>query len=70
MEPLFEFWAKSGREGAPAPMHSVPHHSLDVAASAVVLLTAYRGSIAGSAKVVSGPPPRTEVRLPRPPLGA
>ena len=41
MEPLFEFWAKSGREGEPAPMHSVPHHSLDVAASAVVLLTSF-----------------------------
>lgn len=41
-EPLFEFWAKSGREGEPAPMHSVPHHSLDVAASAMVLLSAFR----------------------------
>jgi CRISPR-associated endonuclease Cas3-HD len=42
LEPFFEFWAKSGREGEPAPMHSVPHHSLDVAASALVLLTTYR----------------------------
>ena len=42
MEPQFEFWAKSGREGEPAPMHSVPHHSLDVAASAMVLLSAFR----------------------------
>jgi CRISPR-associated endonuclease/helicase Cas3 len=41
-ERLFEFWAKSGREGEPALMHSVPHHSLDVAASATVLLTAFR----------------------------
>src|SRR5215469_8238616 len=39
---LFEFWAKSGRDGEPAPMHSVPHHSLDVAASALVLLTGFR----------------------------
>jgi CRISPR-associated endonuclease/helicase Cas3 len=45
MEPPFEFWAKSGREGEPAPMHSVPHHSLDVAASAVVLLTAFRSPV-------------------------
>ena len=46
MEPLFEFWAKSGREGEPAPMHSVPHHSLDVAASAMVLLAAFRPPVA------------------------
>jgi CRISPR-associated endonuclease/helicase Cas3 len=45
LEPLFEFWAKSGREGETAPMHSVPHHSLDVAASAIVLLTAFRPPI-------------------------
>ncbi len=45
MGPLFEFWAKSRREGDPAPMHSVPHHSLDVAASAFVLLSAFRCSI-------------------------
>jgi CRISPR-associated endonuclease/helicase Cas3 len=38
---LFEFWAKSGRDGEPAPMHSVPHHSLDVAASGLILLTAF-----------------------------
>jgi CRISPR-associated endonuclease/helicase Cas3 len=42
VQPLFEFWAKSGRDGEPAPMHSVPHHSLDVAACALVLLDAYR----------------------------
>jgi hypothetical protein len=42
LEPLFEFWAKSGREGEPAPMHGVPHDSLDVTASARVLLTAFR----------------------------
>jgi HD domain len=41
VQPLFEFWAKSGREGEPAPMHSVPHHSLNVAACALVLLDAY-----------------------------
>jgi len=40
LAPLFEFWAKSGGEGEPAPMHSVPHHCLDVAASAAVLLAA------------------------------
>jgi CRISPR-associated endonuclease/helicase Cas3 len=45
VEPLFEFWAKSGRAGEAAPMHSVPHHSLDVAASAFVLLTAFRAPI-------------------------
>jgi CRISPR-associated endonuclease/helicase Cas3 len=45
MPPLFEFWAKSGRDGEPAPMHSVPHHSLDVAASALVLLDAYRAPV-------------------------
>ena len=45
MVPLFEFWAKSGREGEPAPMHSVPHHSLDVAASAAVLLSAFRSPV-------------------------
>jgi CRISPR-associated endonuclease/helicase Cas3 len=39
---IFEFWAKSGREGETAPMHSVPHHSLDVAASAYVLLSPFR----------------------------
>lgn len=32
LEPLFEFW-ESGREGEPAPMHSLPHNSLDLAAS-------------------------------------
>lgn len=42
MEPLFEFWAKSVREDEPAPMYSVPHHSLDVAAS---LLTAFRSPV-------------------------
>ncbi|HET9848464.1 MAG TPA: CRISPR-associated helicase Cas3' [Candidatus Dormibacteraeota bacterium] len=46
MPPLFEFWAKSGRDGEPAPMHSVPHHSLDVAACALVLLEAYRAPAA------------------------
>jgi CRISPR-associated endonuclease/helicase Cas3 len=46
LEPLFQFWAKSGRDGDPAPMHSVPHHSLDVAASAFVLLSAFRPPIA------------------------
>jgi len=44
MAPLFEFWAKSGREGEP-PMHSVPHHSLDVAACAFVLAQAYRSPV-------------------------
>jgi CRISPR-associated endonuclease/helicase Cas3 len=43
---MFQFWAKSGREGEPAPMHSVPHHSLDVAASASVLLSALRAPVA------------------------
>ncbi len=38
----FEFWAKSDRSGDPSLMHSVPHHSLDVAASAMVLLAAFR----------------------------
>lgn len=46
MNALFEFWAKSGREGDRALMHSVPHHSLDVAASAFVLLSAFRCPIA------------------------
>jgi CRISPR-associated endonuclease/helicase Cas3 len=44
--PMFQFWAKSGREGEPAPMHSVPHHSLDVAASALLLLNAFRVPVA------------------------
>jgi CRISPR-associated endonuclease/helicase Cas3 len=44
--PMFQFWAKSGRDGEPAPMHSVPHHSLDVAASASVLLSALRAPVA------------------------
>src|SRR4051812_29122392 len=39
-EPMFQFWAKSGQDGG--PMHSVPHHILDVAASAIALLAAYR----------------------------
>ncbi|MGE0258101.1 MAG: CRISPR-associated helicase Cas3' [Alphaproteobacteria bacterium] len=43
-EPLFQFWAKSGQDGG--PMHSVPHHSLDVAASALVLLSAFRPPVA------------------------
>ena len=43
---MFQFWAKSGREGELAPMHSVPHHSLDVAASALVLLSALRIPVA------------------------
>jgi CRISPR-associated endonuclease/helicase Cas3 len=43
---MFDFWAKSGKENEPAPMHSVPHHSLDVAASAFVLLTAFRPPVA------------------------
>jgi HD domain len=36
--PMFTFWAKSGRDQE-AAMHSVPHHCLDVAAVAAVLLT-------------------------------
>jgi CRISPR-associated endonuclease/helicase Cas3 len=43
---MLQFWAKSGREGEPARMHSVPHHCLDVAASAAVLLTAFRIPVA------------------------
>ena len=43
---MFDFWAKSGREGEPAPMHSVPHHSLDVAASAAVLVPVFRPPVA------------------------
>ena len=43
---MFDFWAKSGREGEPAPMHSVPHHSLDVAASASVLVSVFRPPVA------------------------
>ena len=59
MEPLFEFWAKSGREGEPAPMDSVPHHSLDDAASAVVLLTAFRSPVDVPAATLATPmPPR------------
>jgi CRISPR-associated endonuclease/helicase Cas3 len=42
MEAMFQFWAKSARDGELAPMHSVPHHSLDVAASAMVLLETFR----------------------------
>src|SRR3954451_19210453 len=42
-ESLFQFWAKSGEDGG--PMHSVPHHSLDVAASALVLLSAFKPPI-------------------------
>jgi CRISPR-associated endonuclease/helicase Cas3 len=43
-DPLFQFWAKSGQDGG--PMHSVPHHSMDVAASALVLHSAFKLSIA------------------------
>jgi CRISPR-associated endonuclease/helicase Cas3 len=50
---MFDFWAKSGREGEPAPMHSVPHHCLDVAASACVLLTAFPTPIAVPATAVA-----------------
>ncbi|MGH7046613.1 MAG: CRISPR-associated helicase Cas3' [Stellaceae bacterium] len=46
MPSAFEFWAKSHREGDGAAMHSVPHHSLDVAASALVLLSALRPPVA------------------------
>jgi CRISPR-associated endonuclease/helicase Cas3 len=46
MASMFEFWAKSGRDGDPAPMHSAPHHSLDVAASGLVLLTAFPAPVA------------------------
>jgi CRISPR-associated endonuclease/helicase Cas3 len=45
LAPSFEFWAKSGRDGEPAPMHSVPHHSLDVAASGLMLLRAFKSPI-------------------------
>ena len=54
MEKFLEFWAKSSRPGDPAPMHSVAHHSLDVAACAAALLEVF-------------PPP---VTLPAAPLAA
>ncbi len=41
MQVMFEFWAKSGHEGELVRMHSAPHHSLDVAACAMVLLPAF-----------------------------
>jgi CRISPR-associated endonuclease/helicase Cas3 len=50
---MFQFWAKSGREGEPAPMHSVPHHCLDVAASATILLDAFRPPVAVPAAALS-----------------
>jgi CRISPR-associated endonuclease/helicase Cas3 len=39
---MLEFWAKSGRPEDAAPMHSVPHHSLDVAACARLLVPTLR----------------------------
>ena len=53
LSPLFEFWAKSGRDGESAPMHSVPHHSLDVAACALVLLEAYRPPVPVASKTLA-----------------
>lgn len=38
MHTMLDFWAKSGRDDDPAPMHSVAHHGMDVAACASVLL--------------------------------
>jgi len=39
---MLDFWAKSGRGDAVVPMHSVAHHSLDVAAAATMLLAELR----------------------------
>ncbi len=39
---MLDFWAKSGRGDATVPMHSVAHHSLDVAAAAAMLLPELR----------------------------
>jgi len=42
LDSFLEFWAKSARPGDLAPMHSVAHHSLDVAACAIRLVEAFR----------------------------
>lgn len=39
---MLDFWAKSGRTGEPVTMHSVVHHSLDVAAAAAALVPLLR----------------------------
>jgi len=39
---MLDFWAKSSRGDAAVPMHSVAHHSLDVAAAATMLLEELR----------------------------
>lgn len=46
-EPMLSFWAKSGRDGDAVPMHSVPHHCLDVAAAAFLLLAQFPPPVAG-----------------------
>src|SRR5574340_436655 len=43
---FLQFWAKSAPPGDAAPMHSIAHHSLDVAASAFVLLETWRPPVA------------------------
>ena len=42
---MLGFWAKSGRAGAPAVMHSIAHHSLDVAAAATLLFPILRSPV-------------------------
>jgi hypothetical protein len=49
-----------GEKGEPAPMHSAPHHSLDVVASATVLLTAFPPPPGGMVEEVT----RAIARLP------
>jgi CRISPR-associated endonuclease/helicase Cas3 len=41
INPLFDFWAKSDPTGVELRAHSVPHHCLDVAATAAALLSIY-----------------------------
>ena len=42
---MLDFWAKSRRDGDLAPMHSIAHHGMDVAACASVLLDTFRAPV-------------------------
>ncbi len=54
MQEFLEFWAKSSPSGDLPPMHSVAHHSLDVAAVASVLLEAFAPPVQVESTTVTG----------------
>ncbi len=51
--PMLTFWAKSGQQGDAAPMHSVAHHSLDVAACTLLLAPMLRQPVPIAAETIA-----------------